>query len=363
MLAAITLHPRGGGVATVSRLLKDVLEETWRSELRVVTLLGEDAPPAGRLPLSSQLSFGARVAIGAASRDCPWILFAHPSLARVQAFIPPAWRKPYAVFLHGVEAWHPLTDAQRLVLERATLLVANSRFTAERVAAAHPTLPPIAACPLALPRDTHRLAPGSTLAVPDRSVLVVARMSASERYKGHDELLDAWPAVRSRVPDARLVFVGDGDDVPRLKAKAQSLVPGAVTFGGFVGDADLARWYQGAAVLAMPSRGEGFGLAYLEAMRHGVPCLGSRHDAAREVIDDGVTGYLVDQGNSTEIADCLVALLTDDARRRAMGEAGRRRAEQEFSRDRFATRLRSLLTDAFGAHEAAGLAGVPGAVR
>src|SRR6187402_2222743 len=137
MLAAITLHPRGGGVATVSRLLEDVLEETWHHDLRVVTLLGDDAPPAGRLPLAPRLSFGARVAAGAASRDCPWILFAHPSLARVQSFIPSPWRKPYAVFLHGVEAWNPLAPAQRRVLERASLLLANSRFTAERVAAAH----------------------------------------------------------------------------------------------------------------------------------------------------------------------------------------------------------------------------------
>ena len=362
MLAAITLHPRGGGVATVSRLLQGVLEETWR-DLRVVTLLGDGAPPAGRLPLASRVSFGARVASAAASRDCPWILFAHPSLARVQSFIPSPWRKPYAVFLHGVEAWNPLTAAQRHVLERASLLVSNSRYTAERVADAHPTLPPIAACPLALPRDLRASGPAATFAVPPRTVLVVARMSAAERYKGHDQLIEAWPAVRARVPDAQLVVVGDGDDVPRLTAKAAALAPGGVTFTGFVSDANLARWYQGASVLAMPSRGEGFGLAYLEAMRHGVPCLGSHHDAAREVIEDGATGFLVDQGRADEIADRLTTLLTDEPLRHAMGEAGRRRADREFSRDRFASRLQGLLAAAFGPADATGLARVPGAAR
>jgi phosphatidylinositol alpha-1,6-mannosyltransferase len=103
-------------------------------------------------------------------------------------------------------------------------------------------------------------------------------MSADERYKGHDQILDAWPVVRSRIPDARLVIVGDGDDAPRLRAKAASLgLAASVLFTGFVTEAQLAALYQKASVFAMPSREEGFGLVYLEAMARGVPCIGSIH--------------------------------------------------------------------------------------
>jgi phosphatidylinositol alpha-1,6-mannosyltransferase len=183
-----------------------------------------------------------------------------------------------------------------------------------------------------------------------RAVVIVARMSSAERYKGHDALLDAWPAVVARQKDAQLVVVGGGDDLPRLEAKARDLgVAGRVLFTGYVDEPGLAAIYGRAAALAMPSRGEGFGLAYLEAMAHGLPCVGSIHDAAGEVIQDGATGFLVDQADIQALADRVTLLLDDEARRRAMGEAGRRLVAERFTAERFAGRLLALIDGALGA--------------
>jgi phosphatidylinositol alpha-1,6-mannosyltransferase len=182
-----------------------------------------------------------------------------------------------------------------------------------------------------------------------RAVIVVARMIAAERYKGHDQLLEAWPLVAARFPDARLVLAGTGDDVPRLKAKAAALGLGSkAIFTGFVSRPVLTSLYQHAAVFAMPSREEGFGLVYLEAMVHGLPCIGSIHDAAGDVIEDGKTGFLVDQANTEELADRLLCLLSDGNRRAEMGAAGRRRVEQHFTYERFRQRLLGLLHATFG---------------
>jgi phosphatidylinositol alpha-1,6-mannosyltransferase len=109
----------------------------------------------------------------------------------------------------------------------------------------------------------------------------------------------------------------------------------------------LRQAYADAAVFAMPSRGEGFGLAYLEAMSAGLPCIGSVHDAASEVISDGVTGFLVDQENVSELAGRLRLLLTDRARRMEMGRRGRERWEREFTYDQFRRRLQRVLGAAF----------------
>ena len=76
----------------------------------------------------------------------------------------------------------------------------------------------------------------------------------------------------------------------------------------------------------MPSRQEGFGVVYAEAMWHGLPCIGSTADAAGQVIKEGETGLLVSYGDRRAIADAVAWLLADPARARAMGEAGRRRA-------------------------------------
>jgi phosphatidylinositol alpha-1,6-mannosyltransferase len=120
-------------------------------------------------------------------------------------------------------------------------------------------------------------------------------------------VLEAWPAVRLRVPDARLMVIGDGDDAPRLRAKAEDLgLSGSVEFKGFLSDPDLAACYRESSVFVMPSLNEGFGLVYLEAMRQGLPCIGSIHDAAGDVIEDGVTGFLIDQRDLQGLAGRLV---------------------------------------------------------
>jgi len=261
------------------------------------------------------------------------------------------------VFIHGIEAWRPLPPTTTAVLQGAALRVANSAFTATRVAAMHPGIGPIVPCPLALSPEQLARVSATDVNAPDigaHAVLVVARMSSGERYKGHDELLEAWPAVLKTVPDARLVFVGDGDDVVRLREKASALgIGGSVMFPGFVSDADLIGFYRSAAAFAMPSRGEGFGLVYLEAMSHGVPCVAAVDDAAGEVVADGRTGFLIRQDDREALTDRLIRLLTDEPLRRQMGAVGARHVEERFSYERFARHMLSLLDGVRAARTAA----------
>jgi phosphatidylinositol alpha-1,6-mannosyltransferase len=365
-LAAITLGAHGGGVAVVSRLVWRALRSRWGDAATLVQLLSEDD---ASLSLESttldRMKFGTRLALEQAMGRSSWIFYSHPAVAQVQRFVPPRLRRPYAVFIHGIEVWRPLTIAQHAVLAGAALRLANSAHTADRVRELHPSIGPIEACPLALPDDerAHRPAPALPVAVGTHAVIIVARVDAGERYKGHDALLDAWPAVRQRVADAQLLVVGDGDDLSRLRAKAATLgLADAVVFTGFVDAPVREALYEKAAVFAMPSRGEGFGLAYLEAMSHGLPCIASTHDAAGEIVSDEVTGFLVDQMDTAALADRIVRLLVDADLRAAMGERGRARVGREFTEAAFSARLLAHLDRGMpaGMPQPASLAG-PGA--
>jgi glycosyltransferase involved in cell wall biosynthesis len=84
-------------------------------------------------------------------------------------------------------------------------------------------------------------------------------------------------------------------------------------------------------------------------MRAGLPCIGGDDDAAGELVDDGVTGMLVPAADRDAVAQAVISLLGDSARRRAMGEAGRTRFEQHFSFARFRDRLDAMLRAAFPA--------------
>lgn len=345
-IAAITFSPHGGGIAAVSRLVRLALGDAAGSNVDALSL----AADARRFDTSTarRVAFGLGIGWVQASRRYDWLLYTHRNLLAIQARIPRALARPYAVFLHDVEAWTPLDRSTTRVLAGAFLRLANSRYTADRAAAANPGIGPIVPCPLALPpRQGRPVASTGKVVSGPRSVLIVGRMAASDRYKGHDQLIEAWPRVLRQMPDATLVCVGEGDDVSRLRQKAEQAGVGrAVTFTGFVDEPTRASLYEEATLLAMPSRREGFGLVYVEAMAAGLPCIGSIHDAASDVIVDGETGYLVDQSDTAGLADRIVAVLGDETLRQRLGAAGRARYERQFTYDAFKERLVSAVTAA-----------------
>jgi phosphatidyl-myo-inositol dimannoside synthase len=349
MLAAITLTRGGDGVAAVANLIWRAFEQRW-PDAHLVTMFDGRARAPG---LSDKAGFAARLMTALAAYRTGALVYSHLGLARAHAYIPSLLERPYAVFLHGVEAWGPLDETDVQLLQRARLRVANSEFTAARVRAEHPSIGAIVPCPLALvddgePASTSALRHFDVLPSEGPIVLVVGRMHAAEAYKGHDQLIEAWPTVAAAVPDANLVIVGDGNDRPRLEHKARLVAGGnRIRFLGFVSPELLEASYQHATLFALPSRGEGFGLVYLEAMSRGLACIGSRQDAAGDVISDGNTGYLVDQSDTSALAARIIALLSDGARRQSMGMAGRRRLRTEFSESAFSARLTAALETAF----------------
>ena len=326
-------------------MLWAVFREHWPDAH--LLLLTDEA--RARPTLNQKVRFAVRAGTMQTLEQTDWILFSHLGLAAVQRALPRRWRARYGVFLYGTEIWRPLTKVERQVLANADLRIAISPFTAARVMDLHPGIGPVEVCPLALPLREPAAGASTNLGTSTprlgaHAVLVVGRMLSAERYKGHDELIDAWPSVVARVPDAQLVIAGHGDDVARLREKAaRSSVGPSIIFVGFVSQAVRDTLYEQAALFALPSRGEGFGLVYLEAMAHRRACVGSIHDAARDVIVDGQTGRLVDQDNVDLLADTIASLLIDQRGRGMMGEEGYRRLQEQFTFESFAKRVGSLL--------------------
>ncbi|GCB49276.1 glycosyltransferase family 4 protein [Streptomyces sp. NL15-2K] len=139
------------------------------------------------------------------------------------------------------------------------------------------------------------------------------------RQKGQDVLLQAWDAVAHRVPEARLVLVGDGPDRDRLREVA----PESVLFAGAVTDA--APWYQAADLVVLPSRWEGMALAPLEAMACGRPVVVTDVDGARESLPSSVAARcLVPPENPAVLAEAVTELLLDPPLRESLGNQSRR---------------------------------------
>ena len=249
--------------------------------------------------------------------------------------------------LIGVEVWGPIGRVVRFALRRAWRMLAISGATRDRFRAAHPELAglDVQVCEPAVP-GTGTAGPGIAGQAEPWSArpaaLIVGRMAAGERYKGHDALIEVWPDVRAQVADATLLVVGTGDDAERLRLKAGRLAGTGVVFTGALSPARLEAAYRACAFFAMPSSGEGFGLVYLEAMQRGKACLAAP-GAAEEIIQHGVTGIIVDPGDRQALVTALVTLFRDVAWRETLGQAGRRVVEARFTLAHLAGRLRVSL--------------------
>ena len=159
--------------------------------------------------------------------------------------------------------------------------------------------------------------------------------------KGHLVLLRALAQARSRVPNVSLDVAGRGPLAPALKAYARELdLDDVVRFLGFVAPVEAA--FENAAIVVVPSLGEGFGMVALEAMERARPVVASAVGGLPEIVADGETGLVVPAGEADALADAIVALAGDLPRAAAMGEAGRARALQVFTPQRCVERVEAL---------------------
>ncbi len=147
--------------------------------------------------------------------------------------------------------------------------------------------------------------------------------------KGGYILLDAFKIVKEKIKDARLVIIG---------SKYKVSIEG-VEFKGFISHEEKMYYYNVASVFAMPSIMEPFGLVFLEAMANRIPCIGSMVDAIPEIIEDGITGFLVPPNNPEELAKKLILLLENENLMKIMGDNGRKRVENIFTWDKIVDRM------------------------
>lgn len=174
--------------------------------------------------------------------------------------------------------------------------------------------------------DTDIFHPGEKSSKADPTVLFVGRLAKEKSLK---VLIDAAPGVLEEYPNIRFRIVGKGihEDLYKKMVQKKNISSNFV-FEGYVPSSELIEAYQECEIFAMPSATETQGLVALEAMACGKPVVGADALGLKDVIDNGINGYLFPPGNSEALSDCLLKLLSDDAHRKRMGEKARRKSEK-----------------------------------
>jgi len=339
----------GGSERHLLTLLPALRERGVEASFLGLDVAGSDAPrfyreldaPALHVPCGADVSPRmARDVVRAVRAARPDLLHAHLVHADVYgAMASTLTGVPLVSTRHNDDRYllGPFRHVDRLFARRARRVIAISdavrRFL---VAAGHPaekieTVHYGLDQPSRAPSEVTPAAAG----VPPHAPLVLAIGRLTEQ-KDHPTLLRAFGIAKERSPDAVLAILGIGPLERETRALAAELgLEDALFMPGRVETRD---WLERASVFAHSSRWEGFGIVLLEAMLAGLPVVATRVSAVPEVVADGETGLLVEPGDFQGLATALDSLLSDPARARAMGEAGRARALERFSVARMAER-------------------------
>jgi phosphatidyl-myo-inositol dimannoside synthase len=352
LLATESLAAGNGGICRVARLMALVLAKAHtEGTIKVEAVsLTDNRTRAGTWPFPVTNCNNSRLKFVCEVQRARWrhshVIYDFAGMARAHR-IPLRLGQPYATWMHGIEVWENATKGHLKSIFGANLLLTNSAFTRGRADALYRGLSHAKLCWLATEEDT---AGPPRIRSAGHTVMILGRMDSSnaaryKRYKGHEELIACWHKVVTAVPQARLLIVGGGPGKAEVMALARrSSSAKSIEFRGFIADSELPGVFAESDIFAMPSRGEGFGLVYIEAMRNRLPVIASNHDAAPEVNVEGLTGYNIDLENPDLLSDKIIYLLKNPDIARKMGEAGYNLWERNFRFSSFKDRFEPILT-------------------
>ena len=272
-----------------------------------------------------------------------------------------AGAKRIVALTHGHEVWWakvwPFSWAMRRIGNGVDNLTYLGEFTRSEISRALSKSAASAMIKIAPGIDTDHFSPRADslqlrneLKLVDKKVMIsVGRLV---HRKGQDTLIEALPQILLSVPDAHLIFVGEGPYREYLVKRANELeVSHAITFIGRIQYADLPRYICVGDIFAMPSRSrlaglevEGLGIVYLEASACGLAVIGGISGGAPDAVIEGETGLAVDGTSSKAVAEAAITLLSNPERARQMGARGRQWIIDEWRWEIWSKKFEELLT-------------------
>lgn len=282
------------------------------------------------------------------------ILCGHLNFSPVAFWIHRLTKIPYWILVYGTDAWDVQDQGKIKALHAADKIISISSYTRDRIIKEQGVpADKFSILPVTFDAQRFKISPKPAyllhrygLDLKQPILLTVGRLASSDRYKGYDQILHALPKICLSIPNIHYIIVGKGDDRSRLEQLIHQLqLQDCVTLAGFIPDRELCDHYNLCDVFAMPSKGEGFGIVYLEALACGKPALGGNQDGAIDALCQGELGALVDPDDVDAIAQTLIQILHGTYPNSLMYEPEllRQKVIEYFSFDSFKKTLGDLI--------------------
>jgi phosphatidyl-myo-inositol dimannoside synthase len=268
----------------------------------------------------------------------------------VKLFFP---KKKLLLFVHGIEVWDNLSLARKKMLYKCDVILSVSQFTKdkllgqcekmaeEKVVVLNNCLDPF--LPPRLNSKDDTLLKKYGLSKSNIILLTLTRMSSKELYKGYDNVLYSIKTLKEKYPAIKYMIVGRYDEAEKHRLDniiQQHSLQQHVVFTGYIPDEELAAHYSLADVYVMPSKKEGFGIVFIEAMYYGLPVIAGNKDGSVDAVGNGKLGILVDPDDQQNIDRSIeqVMLHTDSYK------PDKTLLNQLFSYDVYKTRIQDIFS-------------------
>lgn len=293
-----------------------------------------------------------------ASRQTSHLILTHINLAlfgvMVKAVNPKC--KIYLI-AHGIEVWRPLSYIQTLLLKKCHKILCVSTYTRQQLVKLHQTaltqtvvlnnaLDPFTKLPADFARPaglTERYA----VKADEQIIFTLTRLSSAEQYKGYEKVIEAVARIKDSFPHIRYILAGryDAVEASRIHELINKFkVNRQVTVTGFIDDSELTDHFLLADLFILPSKGEGFGLVYIEALACGLPVISGNADGSADAIRHGELGQSVDADSIEAIEQAIKQHLSRPltAERRKLLQ---NTCNNYFNEQQYREKLWNILTD------------------
>jgi len=267
-----------------------------------------------------------------------YILYDHLGLAKANKFL--IKKRPYIVFLYGIDAWQK--KPKRIEEQKnSKLSISISKFTKTKTEIIHGKLKNIKICWLSTLYNKinfHK--------IKNKKKFNFLFLSRLEIGKGHLDTLNSFKKINNK--KANLLIVGKGPEYKNIEKKIRELnLEKNVKLLGFMNNKQLNKVWSKTDVLVMPSRVEGFGLVYIEAMSRGIPIVVSTQDAGQEINIHGKTGYSVnlDDKKNDKLFYYMNKMIHNKILTKKMGINAKKRWENNFTYSSFQKRFGKIIND------------------
>ncbi len=324
------LYENKGGIQAYSQMFFSTLKKhSLNSELTLFIKNDRKTNIQGSTTVST-LSFGhfsppirtpafALSAFLAAARHKPKaIICGHIHFSPLARLLKRFFGIPYWIICYGAESWGVTNNAQQKALREADRIISISEYTKD-ILLEEQELEESRISLLPCTFEEQRFSIGEKsksllsrfrLSEDQPILLTVNRLEAQEIHKSYDVILEALPKLLADFPNLKYIIVGRGSDQGRIEQLiAEKKLKEHVILTGFVPDEELTAFYQLCDLFVMPSKLEGFGIVFLEAMACGKPTLGGKYDGAQDALCHGKLGVLVDPDDQQEVISTIRNIL------------------------------------------------------